>query len=465
MKRLIPLSLFWAVLAVAGCGSSKTKCKEGTEKCPCYPNLTCNAGLSCFSDTCVNAMIDASAGPDGNGQAGGPDGVGGPAGTMDTAAAGVDSLADAADIAATDAPASPDLAVPDGEAVPNADAPMDYGSPDSDGTWVVDGGRTLDSYGESGTADTGKAGGCAVTEFLVPTVHSDLNCGIVAGPDGNIWFTESIGNNIGRITPTGTITEFPLPNTNCQPYCITNGPDGNLWFACNGVRSQGTTGFTGPGSLIGRITPSGTITEFPLPNAGGVPWGITGGPDGNLWFTESGNGGPNQGTNIGRITPTGTITEFPLPNVNCGPRAITSGPDGNLWFTEVNTNKIGRITTTGTITEFSGTSTPVAFLQGIAAAPDGNLWFTDLTDSYVGRITPTGTTTRYPTTSAANAIVAGPDGDLWFTERSNKIGRMTPTGGITECPVTGNPYGITAGPDGNIWFTEQDGNKIGRIAL
>jgi streptogramin lyase len=42
---------------------------------------------------------------------------------------------------------------------------------------------------------------------------------------------------------------------------------------------------------------SGKITEFAILTAGSLPVGITSGPDGNLWFTESG------GNQIGRITP------------------------------------------------------------------------------------------------------------------------------------------------------------------
>ena len=45
-----------------------------------------------------------------------------------------------------------------------------------------------------------------------------------------------------------------------------------------------------------QAAPAGSITEFPVPTAGSNPWGITAGPDGNLWFTE---GNSNQ---IGRIT-------------------------------------------------------------------------------------------------------------------------------------------------------------------
>ncbi len=53
--------------------------------------------------------------------------------------------------------------------------------------------------------------------------------GITAGPDGNMWFTELLGNKIGRITPGGTVTEFNLPTSGAAPASITGGPDGNLW--------------------------------------------------------------------------------------------------------------------------------------------------------------------------------------------------------------------------------------------
>ena len=107
------------------------------------------------------------------------------------------------------------------------------------------------------------------------------------------------------------------------------GHDGNLWFTEGGSED------------IGRITPSGTITEFPIPTAHGVPAGVTGGitagPDGNVWFTE-------QAANaVGRITPGGTITSFPIPTAASVPDGITAGPDGTLWFAEVYGNKIGRI--------------------------------------------------------------------------------------------------------------------------
>jgi virginiamycin B lyase len=46
---------------------------------------------------------------------------------------------------------------------------------------------------------------------------------------------------------------------------------------------------------------------------------------------------------MGRITTSGSITEYSLPNSSSGPSGITTGPDGALWFTESGTDKIGRI--------------------------------------------------------------------------------------------------------------------------
>jgi virginiamycin B lyase len=88
---------------------------------------------------------------------------------------------------------------------------------------------------------------------------------------------------------------------------------------------------------IGRITPAGAITEFPVPTPGSSPQDIVSGLDGILYFTEY------VGNNIGRVTASGIFTECAIPTVDSHPGGITAGPDGNIWFTEASGNKIGRI--------------------------------------------------------------------------------------------------------------------------
>jgi virginiamycin B lyase len=74
---------------------------------------------------------------------------------------------------------------------------------------------------------------------------------------------------------------------------------------------------------IGRITPVGAVTEFPLPTAGSAPVGITAGPDGNLWFAEQ------AGNRIGRITPA-AYAEIAVYRTTTGEWFIRRSSDGGL---------------------------------------------------------------------------------------------------------------------------------------
>src|SRR2546429_638765 len=77
-----------------------------------------------------------------------------------------------------------------------------------------------------------------------------------AGPDGALWFTESLGNKIGRITTAGAVTEYPIPTSNSGPYGIVAGPDGALWFTEQ------------LGGKIGRITTTGgSFSEYQTPTS------------------------------------------------------------------------------------------------------------------------------------------------------------------------------------------------------
>lgn len=235
-----------------------------------------------------------------------------------------------------------------------------------------------------------------ITEFRLGKSEERYPQGIAAGSDGNLWFTQTKPNEIGTITPNGQITMFPLPNGAGTPIAIAAGPEGDLWF------SQETE--------IGRITPSGQVTEFPIPS-GDSSLGeqrtaaITVGPDGNLWFTVD-IGGPFEEDSegkIGRITPTGQITEYRLlASEGKLPGAIAPGPEGDLWFTYPVQGVrgpyggyLGRMTTRGRFTLFSTTGAGGAPF-GIAAGPDDTLWYTASTrndaygpgDAEIGRFSP-----------------------------------------------------------------------------
>src|SRR5690242_9338138 len=184
------------------------------------------------------------------------------------------------------------------------------------------------------------------------------------------------------------------------------------------------------------LSGSPPIREFPISTPTSQPIGITLGPDGNVWFTQS---GPNNTPRIGRITPAGVVTGFASGlRAEQQPVGITTGPDGNLWFTEPGVGRIGRITTAGVVSEFFAGLDPDSEPVGITAGPDGNLWFTE--DGGIGRITTAGVITEFTRgvspEGEAFRITVGPDGNLWFTETSvDKIGRITTAGVVTEFSV------------------------------
>src|SRR5262249_54677988 len=73
---------------------------------------------------------------------------------------------------------------------------------------------------------------------------------------------------------------------------ITNGSDGKLWFgAANATLGQ-----------IGRMTTAGVVTFFTVPTFNPSPYGITAGPDSNIWFTDT------TGNHIGRLVPPSPAT-------------------------------------------------------------------------------------------------------------------------------------------------------------
>ncbi len=229
------------------------------------------------------------------------------------------------------------------------------------------------------------------TLFPKPSPASQL-AGCVAGPDGNIWFTDPGVGKVGKITTAGVSTEFTPSGFVGLPNSITAGPDGALWFTDSTL------------SRIGRITTSGAFTFFPTPTAGSFPQDIAVGGDGNLWFTET----TIQAPQIGRITPAGVITEFLTPNLRA-PGWIAAGPDGNVWFTQPDNSqgRIGKVFHDGSILEFP-TLTANAAPSGIVTGPDGALWFAEFNAGKIGRITTTAT--FHPLTPCRVADTRGPDG-------------------------------------------------------
>lgn len=210
---------------------------------------------------------------------------------------------------------------------------------------------------------------------------------IAVGPDNNLWFAETINasgananllHKLGRVTPDGAFQEFPL--TLRQPTDLIQqliaGPDGNLWFSIESTLAN----YSAIGEM-GRMTPQGAVTIFDLGKFV-IPHDMTIGPDHNLWFSD--------GHDIGRITMNGQVKIFQIntnrANYDLQTDGITVNGDGALWFATRNAS-VGRITTDGAITFYpfppnayfdnGSSSLDMGHLRGIVSGADGTLWLTD----------------------------------------------------------------------------------------
>lgn len=166
-----------------------------------------------------------------------------------------------------------------------------------------------------------QASNFTVTYYSLPPGTSPAD--VTAGPDGSMWFTGPGDNAIGRSSLTGTIQMFALPHPSSDPTAIAVGADGALWFTEQAA------------DRIGRISTTGSISEYTLPT-GAHPNAVVGAPSG-VYFTEPGLNA------IGRLSSTGQLTQYPVPTAHAGLGGLTLGPDGNIWFTETTANKIGRL--------------------------------------------------------------------------------------------------------------------------
>jgi virginiamycin B lyase len=256
--------------------------------------------------------------------------------------------------------------------------------------------------------------------------------GIAVLPDGTAFATEPYRSRIARIGLDGRVTEFPTPTPDAGPTAIAAGPDGNAWFAESAP---------GGGAAVGRITPAGTIEEFPVPR---LPYlettvaadvgPIVAGPGDRLWFTT--------GLGVGSVTTDGDVVTFALPEP-ASPAGIAAGADGALWVTESALPRIDRLTS-------AGESVPLALPDdadgvSLAAAPDGAMYFTQSAAHTLWRATG----------DALERI------DLQLVDRVKRTARAQPLA-VTE---NGGAPGMAAGPAGTLWIaatlTRKGGSKGG----
>ncbi|MCC7353478.1 MAG: lyase [Anaerolineae bacterium] len=200
--------------------------------------------------------------------------------------------------------------------VPRGSRPHDV-APAPDGTIVW---YTAQASGELGRLDpvTGETRHVKLGPGSAP--H-----GVIVGPDGAPWITDSGLNAIVRVDPvTEEVRRFPLPEGSGYANLNTATFDrkGILWF-------------TGQSGVYGRLDPAtGEIKVFPAPRGRG-PYGIATTPDGNVYYASL------AGSHIARIDLTnGAATVLEPPTPGQGARRVWSDSRGRIWVSEWNSGQV-----------------------------------------------------------------------------------------------------------------------------
>lgn len=261
------------------------------------------------------------------------------------------------------------------------------------------------------------------------------------------WVELIASNTILRVNLTsGEQTRFPLNNPVGLPSGMEFLPDGNLWFS------------EVVGNSMVKLDPKdGSMTEYPFPWTNisvldSLPAGVrvtidvAGGRDRGAWFTAVGLNA------IGRFDiDTHEYDLYPLPNPLSAPLIMQAGPGNTMVFSEILGNRVGTIdVTTKEIKEYE-IPTPLSLVQGVAIDPEGLIWWTGTGGSNFGTVNVT-------TGEVTEMFIA----DIRAAGNSTVVDEGLVSIGSSGALALPGP--IRVGHDGKVYFVEGNlvflGNRV-----
>ncbi len=312
------------------------------------------------------------------------------------------------------------------------------------------------------------------TEYQAIKATSEPNA-IAVDSQGNVFFTLMNDSSLAELNPsTGKIQQFPIPGvkggTTSWGMTVDN-TRGLVWF------TEETSN-----SIWSFNISTHKFTRYELPSENAFPFGIAVGQNGDVWFTEFFD------NNIGEITPSGNLTQIPIPLSGLlEASSITVDQTGKVWFTLPGIDFIGSYYDG----EFAFKNlTGLAELPvGIAVDSQGNLWLTQHGPSFIAEYNPTtdyfeSISTSIPTVASVAEIdqttlpyfdYVDQNGDVWFNEHyGNAMAEFIPSNNtLIEYYIptkighgVGNISGMltsTLSPSGQPWYTELFAGKVGTI--
>ena len=296
--------------------------------------------------------------------------------------------------------------------------------------------------------------------------------------DGRLWFTapapdvNAIGSLVIADTGAYTYTFYPIPTNDSTPYDLTWDGE-NIWF----------TEYLG--NKLGRLhVASEIISEYVIPTQDSGPTGISWDADGLVWFVQ------RAGNNLAAFDPlTESFTEYAITDSqgNPFPEALPEDvavymPKNWVWFTVPGVNRLMQFDKDTKDFKAIPTANPGAFYTPSQVAVDdlGNPWVSTW-EGRIGRFQPE--TFQYfrwylvaPEDSKIEGLQWIADGrrnKLWFTEsNTGYTGQLlTDSGGGTintwRFPVTsaaGHLSGLVVSDQAMVWLADNANHQLIRWA-
>ena len=166
----------------------------------------------------------------------------------------------------------------------------------------------------------------------IPLGEGSSPHGVIVGPEGEAWVTDSGLNAIVRVDPeTYAVEIWPVATSGANLNTAVFDPEGILWF-------------TGQSGVVGRLDPAqqppGTPLQTVAAPRGRGPYGITSTPDGSVFFASL------AGNYLGRVVPGAdgafTLEVIEPPTSGQGTRRAWSDSRGVIWTSEWTAGQLGR---------------------------------------------------------------------------------------------------------------------------
>ncbi len=297
----------------------------------------------------------------------------------------------------------------------------------------------------------------------------DRPYGITLAPDGSVYIADTFNSRVRKVTPDGMAETIAPTESFSRPQDVALDAQGNLYIADSNryrivrVAPDGSVeDFAGTG-VQGFSGDNGPAIDAQL----NKPVGMAVGPDGSLYVSDLNN------NRIRRITPDGIIRTIAGTgpagfNGDGGPAVDTQlfnpfgidvGPDGSIYFADTGNGRVRRISPDGIVSTISGGGSQ-NFKDGLLAT-DINLG----SSAYLNWPICGPNGTIYHSTGRGDRICQITSDGIISTVAGTGNAGFSGDGGPATAAELSSPNGIALGHTNNLYIADRDSHRLREVAL